>query len=619
MKVHELAIFWRSTTTRCFTSWHFIPAAQERAATRARQMLALFAQLSRLQIYGAALDGEPLLPTAVRPAPAGTIDARLQVDLYPDKPINPKAGSTYIKFSLPLPRPALIDLVESQRFTHRDWLALKTEVFPYLCLPDGTPQQQSGPALYRAEIAYLDLKHQPQPDFPPLTAAIARTQEDLDIARASFIKLKTEKEKLRVEKYQKRLDILYTWQYLEKDLFEQRDNLPILELTKTTSPAEADSQTDGSLPAIRKAVNAALFAPPPSDLHSPMESLSDTPAQPQTASIIRFNDLANHIEEPTAMSNTNTDTDTKTPIATPIETYLPLPPAPDAAHAWQDIAPALFLDASMWWDRNLIKQHYQLSERSFFRWIDTLRHYGLTRWLPAQGKPLLRLYYRFDLEAAVQNYQTATTKTPLHGRPRKLSQSASQPPADRPALPAPNIASIPPSAPAPASTTSAHPAEMLRPATPAIAPLPALPNIATPPDLAAQREISHLTAALIEVQAKCNGLEQAVKQLQQRCDSMAEQLHHQALSHQQAGKDDILAAIDKLARKLMRKATAPSPTAPALPSRKAKARPVRARTSARAIKKSKPPHSRPQQKSKAAQLKAKAKSAPQRRPAKKTR
>ena len=94
MKVHELAIFWRSTTTRGFTSWHFSPASTEPAALRAVQRLTLLAKLSLLQIYGAVLAGAQLLPKQAQPAPANGTAIRLQVDLYPNQALNPKAGLT---------------------------------------------------------------------------------------------------------------------------------------------------------------------------------------------------------------------------------------------------------------------------------------------------------------------------------------------------------------------------------------------------------------------------------------------------------------------------------------------------------------------------------------------
>lgn len=598
MKVHELAIFWRSATTRCFTSWHFLPGSQERAAHRATQMLALLAKLSQLQIYGAALDGEPRLPAAAKPAPARGTEIRLQVDLYPAKPLNPKAGLTYIKFSIPGPIQAVIDLVESQRFQHRDWQALKKEVFPYLCLPDGTQQKQAGSALYRAEIAYLDRQHEPQPDYPPLAAAIERTTEDLNIARASFNKLKTEQEKQRVEKYQKRLDTLYTWEYLEKDLFDQRENLPLLQAESIEAPAleVAESEIAESLPLanLTSALKAAVIAAQPSHLPVPIEPAPTTPTPPGAASNNRFNGQVDQKEEAITM------TDTTAPHAIEPEAYLPVLPAASQAHAWQDVPPAQFQDAAMWLDRNLIKEKYKLSERSFFRWIDTLRQYGLQRWLPAQGKPLLRLYYRPDLETAVQNYQTATSTAPLQGRPRKLSATASQQQTDTAT-----------SAPVP----SARQAEIhLQQPAPGIAPMAAHPDLAPQSALPTTLEISHLAAALLEVQARCTSLEKTVVELQQRYDSLTEQLQHQAQVQQQAGKDEILAAISKLARKLSRRAAAPAPAT-------RKARPASARTSAAAIKKSKKDRSRPQQKRKAVSSKVKAKAAPahNKRSAKKTR
>jgi hypothetical protein len=596
MKIHELAIFWRSTTTRCFTSWHFSPDSKERAAHRATQMLALFTKLSRLQIYGAALDGETLLPTEAKPAPTRGTELRLQVDLYPAKPLNPKAGITYLKFSIPGPIQAVIELVESQRFQHRDWQALKKEVFPYLCLPDGTPHKQEGSALYRAEIVYLDLKHQPQPDYAPLAAAIGRTTEDLNIARASFNKLKTEQEKQRVEKYQKRLDTLYTWEYLEKDLFDQRESLSLLQAESTASPvpavAEPELEIPPSLPvaAVTSAIKVPVTATQPSTPPMlPIEPAVTTPAPTLAANNNRFNSQAGQKEEDPNM------TETTAPVATQPEAYLPVPPAPDQTHSWQDVVPAHFQDSWMWLDRNQIKQRYQLSERSFFRWIDKLHQYGLERWLPAQGKPLLRLYYRPDLETAVAKLQAAQA-TPHQGRPRKGLAAVSQQPAQ---------------APASAQLTSSPPAEIRTPA-PATADQAAL----APTSL----EISHLAAALRQVQAKYSGLEQTVIALQQRCESLAAQIQHQAQAQQQADtKDEILSAIDKLARKISQRTTTTAASAKTRAPHKTKSKPTQARTAAPA--KMVKPATRSKTKAITSKVKAKTggKKAHKRKPARKSR
>src|ERR1051326_1085383 len=138
MQVHQLVVFWRDEQVRCFTSWHFQIGKGERATHRARQMLALLEQLTDLQVYGAVLDSEPLPLASAKPAPGLGTQVRLQADLYPDKPINPRAGINYIKFSIPGPSQQLIDIVESKRFRHSRWLLLEKEIWRYLCLPDGT-------------------------------------------------------------------------------------------------------------------------------------------------------------------------------------------------------------------------------------------------------------------------------------------------------------------------------------------------------------------------------------------------------------------------------------------------------------------------------------------------
>src|SRR5207253_11022892 len=83
MNIHQLVIFWRDEQSRCFTAWHFQPRPQEHATTRAQKILAALAQLSGLQIYGAALDAEPLRFFVDKPAPSRGTDTRLQINLTP--------------------------------------------------------------------------------------------------------------------------------------------------------------------------------------------------------------------------------------------------------------------------------------------------------------------------------------------------------------------------------------------------------------------------------------------------------------------------------------------------------------------------------------------------------
>src|SRR5438034_3540767 len=114
MRVTQLAVFWRDEQARCFTAWHFQPAQGERDIVRAGKILTVLTQFSALQLYGAALDDQPLPIEQVRPAPAHGTAYRLQADLYPNAEVNPKIGINFIKFSLPGPITEIIDLVESK-------------------------------------------------------------------------------------------------------------------------------------------------------------------------------------------------------------------------------------------------------------------------------------------------------------------------------------------------------------------------------------------------------------------------------------------------------------------------------------------------------------------------
>src|SRR6266403_4121701 len=131
MNTHQIAIFWRDQDTRCFTSWHFQPAPSERIAHRAAKILALLRQLTNLQIYGAALDDQPLPIEQAKTAPTTGTAERLQVDLYPNKELNPRRGINFIKFSIPGPVQQLRDVAESKSYAHPYWRLLETEVFAF--------------------------------------------------------------------------------------------------------------------------------------------------------------------------------------------------------------------------------------------------------------------------------------------------------------------------------------------------------------------------------------------------------------------------------------------------------------------------------------------------------
>jgi hypothetical protein len=329
MKPPQLAIFWRDRQACCFTSWHFCPAKGESPTHRAQLILALCQHLSCLQIYGAALDADPLPIEQAHTAPPTGTDLRLQVNLCPDKPVNPKAGINYIKFSIPGPIAVLIDIVESLRFDHPVWLLLENVVWPFLCLPDATMVTTTGSPLYRAEIAYLDLKHRPQPNLPPIEQAISRTSEDLNIAQASLNKIDTPRERNRVQKYQARLEDLFTWQYIERGCFDLADNLPVLipeelSIVLPDVSGEFPSESASALPSQHSSIPLAQV-PPALPLSAPSAGAPSIPAT-------RRKTPAPTASAPPAPSPSSEPSEPAEP-ATPAESTPsePAPPSKDAA------------------------------------------------------------------------------------------------------------------------------------------------------------------------------------------------------------------------------------------------------------------------------------------------
>ncbi|MEW6735567.1 MAG: hypothetical protein AB1489_30025 [Acidobacteriota bacterium] len=75
-----------------------------------------------------------------------------------------------------------------------------------------------------------------------------------------------------------------------------------------------------------------------------------------------------------------------------------LPAAPIDAQLWADVPVEHFSDTNMWLHRELLKREFDVSERSYYRWIGILKDHGLTRMLSSQDDHKLKLFYRPDVE-----------------------------------------------------------------------------------------------------------------------------------------------------------------------------------------------------------------------------
>ncbi len=87
------------------------------------------------------------------------------------------------------------------------------------------------------------------------------------------------------------------------------------------------------------------------------------------------------------------------------EDYVPRPPETEQEQIeWAEVPKEDFSNPSLWLHRTLLKRNYSISERSYFRWLKSLRDYGLVRHLPALNDWKVKLFYKPDVEAAVSMY-----------------------------------------------------------------------------------------------------------------------------------------------------------------------------------------------------------------------
>ena len=87
----------------------------------------------------------------------------------------------------------------------------------------------------------------------------------------------------------------------------------------------------------------------------------------------------------------------------PAETpFLPALPTTEEAELWKDVPEQHFSLPELWTHRTSIRELYGLNERTYYRWINELKSYGLNRSLPAQGNARITLFYRPDFAKAVE-------------------------------------------------------------------------------------------------------------------------------------------------------------------------------------------------------------------------
>jgi hypothetical protein len=208
--IHQLALFWRSQQARGMTTLHFTLPAKESYELRAQSIVAAFSQLTTLQIYGAALNTIPLQVDLTKPTPLLGTEERLEVNLYPDAPLSPRQGVVLISFSIWGPNQQARSLTNNSQ-KQQAWQLLEKELLPFICLLLGAHVSPNPNPIKRIEIVTIAEEKQPQPDAPPVDAAIAATERKIAGAEAQFAQLRrrgeepTHKDFVRMKKYQDHL------------------------------------------------------------------------------------------------------------------------------------------------------------------------------------------------------------------------------------------------------------------------------------------------------------------------------------------------------------------------------------------------------------------------------
>jgi len=360
VSTHRLDLFWLDVAARCFTTLYFQAASQPQAQSRAQSIVKTLAQLSQLQLYGAALDRQPFALAPEKAAPSNGTETRLEIELSPAAPLKPHRGIEYIKFSIPGPISELSQAVTAKHSP--EWQLLEEEILPLLCLSNST-KVQTPLQIKRSEVVELSEERRPQPDRAPMEAAISATADKVESLKQRLAHQPTARLYASIVKNQARLAHLQALDAIEEQFF-----------SATLRPA-------------------AL--------------------QPLTAEAVRA--LA-----PKQTEEVYIMVDKETPATTPVETEILHLPIQTTSEAWSDVGKEEFFEPALWLHRNLLKEIYQIpNDRAYFRWLEKLRLHGLARSLPAKDNGRVVLFYRWDLERALEKTAQAAAQT-HRGRPQKI-------------------------------------------------------------------------------------------------------------------------------------------------------------------------------------------------------
>ena len=389
MSTHRLDLFWLDVAARCFTTLYFQAASQPQS--RAQSIVKTLAQLSQLQLYGAALDRQPFALAPEKAAPSNGTETRLEIELSPAAPLKPHMGIEYIKFSIPGPTSELSQAVTDKKST--EWRLLEEEILPHLCLSNGTTVQMPL-QIKRSEVVALPEERRPQQNRAPMQAAIEATANKVEGFKQRLAHQPTARLHASIVKNQARLSHLQALASIEEHFFS----------ATLLQPAAVQPSAAGSLEVVR-----ALVA------------------------------------KQTVTEETPFMVEKQIPAAASVEAEKTHLPIQTTSEEWSDVRREEFFDSALWLHRNQLKEIYQIpNDRAYFRWLEKLRQNGLSRSLPAKDNGKIVLFYHKDLERALEKTARAASQT-HRGRPQKIGlpeppQSAEpslQAPQSRPEAPAP--------------------------------------------------------------------------------------------------------------------------------------------------------------------------------------
>ena len=226
MGFHRLAMFWRAQEYRVYTYLNFTlkTNSSEVSIARAQKIVELLSDLTDLQLYGVALDDLALEHSLTNIVHVGDIGIRGAILLNPAAKLNSRAGITNITITIPAPNSEFEAF--SNDYEHPLWATLKKEVFPYLCLNNGTMVDKAKP-LSEVKVITLTKRQLPQAGESPVEAALLITQERVKRAEQKHWQKRSDKTEFAFKREENRYQALKIWADLEGEFYSDALNVGV--------------------------------------------------------------------------------------------------------------------------------------------------------------------------------------------------------------------------------------------------------------------------------------------------------------------------------------------------------------------------------------------------------